>query len=262
MIEKDNEIEIDLLELLRELLSKWWILLFSAIICGGLALLVSIVLITPLYQASALMYVNNTDASQNNSSNTISNSDLAAAQKLVDTYVVILKSRATLEEVLDRTGLDYTYEELENMVSASGVNSTEIFKIVVTSKDPAEAEMIANTITEVLPDKISNIVVGSDVRTVDYAVAPAHRSSPSYSRNTLIGILLGLVLSAGLIIVIYLTDENIRSEDYLTQNYPDIPLLAVIPDMTSSRHSGGYYSAYQRQSSTKSRQKGKGHAKK
>ena len=40
----------------------------------------------------------------------------------------------------------------------------------------------------------------------------------------------------------YLFDEIIHSEDYLTQTYPDIPLLSVIPDMTAARQrSGGYY---------------------
>ena len=127
------------------------------------------------------------------------------------------------------------------MISASAVNSTEVFEIVVTSTNPAEAEKIANTIADVLPDKIADIVAGSDVRIVDYAVVPSHRSSPSYTRNTAIGMLLGAVVSAALIILAYLFDENIHTEEYLTQTYPDIPLLAVIPDMTETKQRSGYY---------------------
>ena len=256
MIENNNgEIEIDLLELCRVLLHGWWIILLTAIVCGGLALGYTVFMVDPLYRSSALMYVNNSDISVGSTSFSISSSDLTAAQKLVDTYVVILKSRTALDEVKEQAELDYSYEELKNMISAAAVNSTEVFEIKVTSKDPQEAEKIANTIARILPDKISDIVVGSDVRIVDYAVVPSHRFSPSYTKNTAIGILIGLVLSAGLIIMLYLLDENIRSEDYLTQNYPDIPLLAVIPDMTSSRHSGGYYSGYQRQNTGKPKQK-------
>ena len=260
MIEKNNdEIEIDLLELLRVLLHRWWVILLSAIVCGALAFGYTFLLIDPLYQSSALMYVNNSDISVGSTSFSISSSDLTAAQKLVDTYVVILKSRTALDEVTEQAGLDYTYEDLKDMISAAAVNSTEVFEITVTSKDPQEAEKIANTIARVLPDKISDIVVGSDVRIVDYAVVPSHRSSPSYTRNIAIGILLGIILSAGLLIIIYLFDENIRSEDYLTQTYPEIPLLAVIPDMNSGRHGSGYYRAYQK-TTEKTKQKGKRNA--
>lgn len=256
MIEKNNgEIEIDLLELLRVLLHRWWVILISAIVCGGIAFAYTFLLIDPLYKASALMYVNNSDISVGGTSFSISSSDLSAAQKLVDTYVVILKSRAALDEVKEEAQVDYSYEQLKSMISAAAVNSTEVFEITVTSKDPQEAEKIANTIARILPDKISDIVVGSDVRIVDYAVVPSHRCSPSFTHNTAIGILLGIVLSAGLLILIYLLDENIRSEDYLTQTYPEIPLLAVIPDMTSGRHGSGYYRAYQ-QGTEKKKQKG------
>ena len=127
------------------------------------------------------------------------------------------------------------------MISASAVNSTEVLEIVVTDTDPQEAEKIANTVVNILPDKITEIVVGSDVRIVDYAVVPASRSSPNYTKNTAIGILVGIALSAGFIIITTILDDEIHSEDYLTQAYPDIPLLAVIPDMTSNKQRSGYY---------------------
>ena len=47
------------------------------------------------------------------------------------------------------------------MITASAVNGTEIFEIVVTNPDNQKAELIANTIADVLPKKIANIVEGS-----------------------------------------------------------------------------------------------------
>ena len=237
----ENMDEIDLRELFGALLRRWWAIVLAILIAGSAAFGYTYFLVDPLYQSSTLLYVNNSDISVGSTSFSISNADLTAAQKLVDTYVVILKSRTALNAVIEEADLDYTYEELEKMISASAVNSTEVFEIVVTSKSPAEAEKIANTIADVLPDKIADIVVGSDVRIVDYAVVPSHRSSPSYTRNTAIGMLIGAVLSAGIVILAYLFDENIRSEDYLTQTYPDIPLLTVIPDMTVTKQRSGYY---------------------
>ena len=238
----DTTDTIDLIELAGVLLRRWWIIVLSALVIGVAAFGYTRLFVAPLYQASTLMYVNNSDISLGATSFTISNADLTAAQKLVNTYLVILKSRTALNEVIEEAELDYSYEQLSKMISASAVNSTEVFEIVVTSTSPAEAELIANTIADVLPDKISAIVNGSDVRIVDYAVVPSHRYSPSYTRNTAIGLIIGVILSAAVIILMHMMDENIHTEDYLTTAYPEIPLLAVIPDMIGTKqHSGGYY---------------------
>ena len=240
--------EIDLLELFWVLLRKWWAILLAIVIFGSAAFGYTYFMVDPLYQSSTLMYVNNSNLTVGSSSFKISYSDLVAAQNLVDTYVVILKSRSALNEVIREADLNYSYDQLKGMISASAVNSTEIFEIVVTSRNPAEAEIIANTIAEVLPGKISDIVEGSDVRIVDYAVIPSHRSYPSYTRNTAIGMLLGAIVSAALIVMAYLLDENIRSEDYLAHAYPDIPLLSVIPDLNAEKQHGSGYYGYRRSS--------------
>jgi capsular polysaccharide biosynthesis protein len=191
-----------------------------------------------------MMYVNNSGITVGSTSFTISGSEISAAKTLVNTYSVILKSRTVLEDVIEMDNLSYSYETLYNMISSSAVNETEIFQITVTSSSPTEAELIANTLADLLPEKISDIVAGSDVRVVDYAVVPASRISPSYTGNTAKGALLGIVLAAAYIILRYLLDEKIHTEDYLTQAYPDIPLLAVVPDMSEKKgkSSGdGYY---------------------
>ncbi|MCD8388776.1 MAG: Wzz/FepE/Etk N-terminal domain-containing protein [Oscillospiraceae bacterium] len=236
-----DEIEIDLADLLGTLLKRAWAIALSAILLGALVLGYTYAFIEPLYQSTAMFYVNNSGVDIGNTSISFSSSQISAAQDLVDTYVVILESRTTLEQVIEAAGVDYTYMELGEMISAGAVNSTQIFSITVTDPDPEEAELIANSIVFVLPERIAAIVDGSDVRIVDTAVVPSTRSSPSYIRNTVIGAVLGVILSAIVISVLHLMDDRIRTEDYLTKTYPNIPLLAVIPDMDSSSGSGYYY---------------------
>ena len=242
MLEKKNEeFEIDLLELALVLWHKLWIIIIVTILGAGIAFGYTFAFIKPEYTASTLLYVNNSDISVGSASFSISNADLSAAQKLVDTYVVILKSRRVLNEVIAESGTSYTYEQLSKKISAASVNNTEVFRITVTTSSPQESEKIANIIARVLPDKISDIVLGSDVKVVDYAVIPSARSAPSYSKNTAIGAMAGLVLACAAIIIGYLLDDSIQSEDYLTTSYPDIPLLAVIPDLVDSKGSGYRY---------------------
>ena len=251
----DNEEVIDLRELFGVLLQRVWLIVLVALLMGACTFGYTYFLVEPQYQASVLLYVNNSDISLGSTSFSISNADLTAAKNLVDTYVVILQSRTSLNEIIEQSGVDYDYEELKDMIKADAVNSTEVFEVVVTSPSPTEAELIANTIANVVPDKIADIVAGSDVRIVDYAVVPSHRYSPSYTRNTAIGILLGAVLCAGVLILAHIFNENIRSEDYLTQAYPDIPLLSVIPDMTVASKQRGY-GGYESSASTQKRLSG------
>lgn len=233
----NEEMVIDLVQLAKALWRRAWAILLAMVVFGGAAFSYAYFIITPLYKASAMLYVNNSSLSVG--STKVDLSDLNAAQSLVDTYIVILKTRTTLEDVIEAAGLSYDYETLSDMIEAGAVNSTEVFSIEVTSPDPAEAEKIANTIAELLPDRIAEIVDGSSVRIVDYAVVPSHKASPSLSRYTLLGLLLGAVVSCGVIVLMVLFDEQIRDEDYVRETF-DLPLLAAVPDLTA-KSTGDYY---------------------
>ncbi len=238
---KEEYIEIDLLRLGKAMWHRAWAIVLAMLLCGSALFSYAYFLITPTYQARALMYVNNSSISVGSTS--VSLSDLSASQTLVDTYIVILKTRLTLNEVIERAELTYSYETLSSMIDASAVNSTEVFEIVVTDEDPVEAEKIANTIVEVLPEKIAEVMDGSSARTVDFAVVPTEKYAPSITKYTAIGLLLGLLISCGVIVLQQLLDEQIRDEEYLTQSF-GMPILAVVPDLLSTKKGKGHYSKY------------------
>lgn len=240
MKENEEYTEIDLLQIFHALWHKAWVIILAAILCGGIALAYTVFLVTPQYKARTLLYVNNNALSVGDTKLSISQGDLTAAQSLVDTYTVILKTRSTLCDVIKQANLPYTYEQLSQMVDAASVNSTEIFYIDVKSPNPKEAELIANTIGVILPEKIASIVDGSSVRIVDYAVVPSKKCSPSLTKNTMLGALLGIVISCGVIVVMQLTDDQIHDPDYLSKTY-EIPVLAVIPDLLTHGSGKGYY---------------------
>lgn len=244
-MEKDQDvIEIDLLAIARAIWRKIWLVIAMVIIGTVIMFSYAKFLIVPLYESRAMMYVNNSSLSLGNTSFSISSGELSAAQSLVETYIVILKSRLTLNAVIEKADLPYTYEELKNMITASAVNATEVFEIVVTDKDPVEAELIANTIAEILPQKIAGIVEGSSVKIVDYAVVPAYPVSPSVTKYTAIGFLMGGAISVGIIVVMELFNKSIRDEDYLLQTY-DLPILAVVPVMGQTEKGYHSYQGYQ-----------------
>ena len=254
-----EEDTIDLLELAKALWKNILAIALVAVIFGSAAFGCTAFLIEPKYQATASLYVNNSSFSLGNTSFSISNAELPASNSPVSVYIYILNSRTTMEDVIKEADLTYTPEELSEMVSAKGINSTGAFEVTVTSTSPSEAELIANTIAKLLPDRIAEIVDGSSVRIVDYAIIPSHRSGPSMVKNTAIGILAGGFLAGAVVTIRFLMDDKsklmIKSADELREMYPDIPVLAMIPDMRVSEKKNGYYSSYYGQTGKKGGQK-------
>ena len=257
-----EEDTIDLLELAKALWKNILIIALVAVLVGFMAFGYTAFMVKPQYQATASLYVNNSSFSLGTTSFSISSADLSASNSLVSVYIYILQSRTTMEDVIKEADLSYTPEELSKMVSAKGVSSTGAFEVTVTSNNPAEAELIANTIAQILPDRISEIVDGSSVRIVDYAVIPSHRAGPSMVKNTAVGILAGGFLAAAVVILRFLLDDRskvmIKSADELREMYPDIQVLTMIPDMRVSEKKSGYYSSYYGQAEKKGDRKNGG----
>lgn len=232
----DEVYEIDLLRLLGVLWQHVVIIALTVVIAGTMGYCYARYMVTPTYQARTLLYVNNSSLSLGGTSVTFSMSEFNSAKSLVDIYTVILKTRTTLNTVIQRGDLPYTYERLAGMVSAGSVNETPIFAITVKSTDPEEAAHIANVIADVLPDKIMDVMDGGHVSVVDRAVVPTGRIAPSHSRYAMIGALIGLVLSCGVVLLVDMLDDIIRDEDYLMHRF-EIPVLGTIPDLLSRHES-------------------------
>lgn len=222
-----TETEIDLLYLLKCLWNKAWIIVLSMLVMGAVLVSYAVFFAVPQYQATAMLYVDNGSSGNPGENRSISSGELTAAKGLLETYIVILQTRTTMEQVIAEAGVDYSYEQLSSMVSASSVDSTEIFSITVTGKDPTEVELIVKTFVKVLPGRIAEVVEGSSVRLVDDGVLPTKRSSSSYTQYAFIGVLIGAIISCTVIIVPEMMDTTVKNEEDL--NRWEIPILAVVP---------------------------------
>lgn len=236
----NGEVEIYLPHLFGVMLRKAWLMILAGVLGGILMFLGTYFFETPQYTSTAMFYVNNSAIHASDFSlSGVSYSDMSASQKLVYTYVTILKTRESVDAIVEYAGVDRSYEEVRDMISASPVDDTEIFRVVVTSPDPVEAKELAVAIAHVLPKRIATVVEGSSAEVVESAVIAVSRSSPDYNKSAKVGFVAGALVSAMVIATAYALDMVIRSEDditrYFTQN-----VLASIPDMTASS-SGGYY---------------------
>lgn len=249
-----EENPIDLIAIAKALWKNILAIALAAVLVGSIAFANTAFRMTPQYQAKTSLYVNNSSFQLGSSNYTVSASGLSS-ESLVNIYLYILKSRTTMEEVIAAADLDYTPEDLLRTISARGITGTSAIEISVTCGSPSEAELIANTIAKILPDRISDIVEGSSVRVVDYAIIPSQRSGPNIVGNTSQGLLIGAVVGAAVVVAITLlqqmSNQTLKSADDLRAMYPDIMVLAMIPDMSVSEKKNGYYSSYYKQSDKK-----------
>lgn len=222
--------EIDLGRIFKGIWKKAWMVALVSVLCAVLALTGTLYFIAPQYQSSAMFYVNN-NSKPSGLSPTLTYADITAAKSLVDTYLVILNTRESIEQVIDYTGLDLSYGQVKKMISAEGLNETEVFRVMVTSTDPELSAVVATAITKVLPGRIAEVVEGTSAQVVDTPIVPTSKSGPSYSTNTLIGLLVGLVLSAGAIALVEILDNTIKSSEDV-ENCCKYPILANVPEMT------------------------------
>lgn len=219
--------EINLLELVKTLLYKWWIVLLAAVTFACGAFSYTKLCITPTYNARVTFFINN---SSSNISGTVTEGELQAGKTLLQTYTVILKSRSVLEAVSSDIGGKYSYSRLSSMISAGAINQTDILAVQVTSTDAADAHLIADSIAKILPEKISAITGRTPPTVVDAATTPQNPSAPNTVNNAIMGFLLGAVIACAAIVIFEFINDKFRTPEHITARYK-APLLAAIPDL-------------------------------
>ncbi len=242
-------IEIDLWKLAMACLRKAWAIILAAAIFGSANYFYTVNTVAPVYQSSVKLFVNSSTVNVGNMA--FATMNVSESMELVKLYDVILKTKDTLDQIIEEAELDMTYGQLRGMLSTASVNNTSVFQITVTSTDRYNAQLIASTVAEVLPDVISGIVEKADARVVEHAILPVGRSGPNYSTSAVTGAAAGAALVIALIVIQQLMDTKIRSEEDLIDVIDEIPVLTHIPnfyDTTKKRkdlYSKNYYRSYE-----------------
>ena len=220
----DGEMEIDLLELLAYYRGRliWIVLGFLA---GALAAgLITFYLITPQYTATSKMYM-----VSSSSQSVVDLTDLNIGQSLSKDYVELLKTRPIIESVIEEQGLDYNYSELLSMLSMSTVSDTRIIAIRATSKDPEEAMNIANALADKGVKELPKLMETPQPHIAEYAIIPINPSSPSLTKNIMIGALIGMIIMLGIFTIQFMLDDTFKTADDIEREFGVIP-LTVIPE--------------------------------
>lgn len=215
---------IDLREIFALLKNNIWLILTSTFLCAVLGFMVTWLLITPKYEASATMLVN---TRQDQNAN-VTNDQINSAKQLVGTYSIIIKSDTVLDKVIANLNLDMDYQELYECVTVSDVESTQVMRVAVRHPSKETAKHIMEEIIKISPHIIKDTVEAGSVKVISAARVEDDPVSPSKTRNTLIMAVAGLVLSIGYVVLRNMLNNKIETDDDI-RKYLDLPVLGVIP---------------------------------
>lgn len=180
--------------------------------------------VTPTYQASASIYV----VSASNDS-IVNLTDLQVGSQLTADYQELMLSRPLLQDVIRNLELEVDYKAMAQQISITNTNDTRILKITVTDTDPQQAADIANELVKQACVYLPKIMETEPPNLVEDAVVPSHKASPSYSKNTVLGALLGAILCCGVLLVQYLMNDTFMTPDDISR-YFGVQPLATIPE--------------------------------
>lgn len=218
---RNDEIEINLIELFHALMKKLWLiilcLIVGAVAMGGYTKF----FITPQYQASSMIYILGRETN-------ISGVNLQLSQQLTVDFETLAKSRPVIERVIEKLDLSYSYSEVSSMITVENPTDTSILKMIVTNPDPELAADIANQMADATADRVAEVMVTDKPSTVEDAVVPTAPVSPNLKKNIMIGGLAGAVLAAGVVTLLFLMDDTLKSEEDI-RRYLGLNTLAAVP---------------------------------
>lgn len=221
---RDEEMEIDLIELFGYYMTKIWWLIGAFLIGALLAGLITHFAITPKYTATAKMYM-----VSSSSQSVVDLTDLNIGQSISGDYVELLKTRPIVEGVIEEQNLPYSYNELVGMINLSIINNTRIIQINVTSTDKREAMDIANALAEKGVSELPKLMETPEPHIAEYAIVPVNKSAPSLTKNTMIGALLALIIMLAVFTVQFLMDDTFKYAEDIEKEFGVMP-LTVIPE--------------------------------
>ena len=229
-----RDYEIDLLELLKVLLEHIGIIIAVTVFAGLVALCFAEFYMPVKYESYATMYVKNANdaTSPQEDAAKVAYADLTASKSLAGTYVVALKSKWVINETIsvltqkyERSGkleerAKYLDPDVINkMYSLSTVDDTEVLKITARTTDPEVAADVCNTIAEIAPEFLIRVVGAGSVEVIDKAVIELEPVEPNVKKVTMLGAMLGFMAVAGVLIILYLADNSVKSTDQLSKKF-------------------------------------------
>ncbi|MGF2618150.1 capsular biosynthesis protein [Rossellomorea vietnamensis] len=192
----------------------------TAIVVSGA---VSFFLLTPIYQSSTQLLVNQSKSDQPE----YDVNDIRTNLELINTYNVIIKSPAILDKVAENLNMERG--TLNSKITVGSENQSQVLTVSVTDPDPNQAAEIANEVAAVFQEEIPNIMNVDNVSVLAQAEVGENQSpiKPQPVLNIAIAMVVGLMASVGLAFLLEYLDNTIKTEQDV-EKILGLPVLGSI----------------------------------
>ncbi|WP_163182657.1 YveK family protein [Neobacillus sedimentimangrovi] len=218
----------ELFEILKKRLSLIISLTLMAALVSGI---VSYFFLTPIYQASTQILVNQAKDEQA----MYNPGQVQTNLQLINTYNVIIKSPAILDIVVKELDLDMTASQLNEMITVGSEKDSQVVNLSVQDPNPKKAALIANKTAEIFQNEIVKIMNVDNVSILAKAEVSENPSpiKPKPLLNIAIALVVGLMAGVGLAFLLEYLDNTVKNEQEI-ENLIGVPVLGVIAEMDNS----------------------------
>ncbi|WP_413305692.1 Wzz/FepE/Etk N-terminal domain-containing protein [Bacillus sp. 1P10SD] len=219
----------ELLQTLRKRLSLILSITFIAVLISGV---ISYFFLTPIYQASTQLLVNQSK----NEQSAYQYNEVQTNLQLINTYNVIIKSPAILELVKKDLDLDMTVGELNQKITVQNETNSQVVNLSVQDTSAKNAVKIANKTAEVFQKEIVKIMSVDNVSILAKAEVSDHSTpiKPQPLLNIAIALVVGLMAGVGLVFLLEYFDTTIKDEQEI-EKLLGLPVLGVIARMDETQ---------------------------
>ncbi len=215
--------------LLRVLLRRSWVIVLVAAVLAGSAVGFSLMQ-TPTYEASAKILIGQRDADESGGGNLKSN--VEGLQEFAPTMAKALTTRPVKQEVVEQLGMpEEDAGALLDTLRAQQDPGTTFVDVSYRDSDPKRAQLVVNTVGQVFSEQVSDLSpnVGGVTATVwEQATLPQSPVSPDPARNGVVALALGILLGAGLALLLELLDDSWDSPEE-AERISGVSTLGAIP---------------------------------
>ncbi|MED3998175.1 Wzz/FepE/Etk N-terminal domain-containing protein [Peribacillus frigoritolerans] len=222
---------ISIKEILKTLKKRWKLIMLLTLVAALISGTISYFLLTPVYQSSTQILVN-----QKQSENQIDSTQIKSNIDMINTYSVIIKSPAILEKVIDELELDQSVDQLSQKITINIQENSQVFSLTVQDSNPTKAVEIANTVSSIFQKEIKNIMNVDNVSILAKAEIKENPTpvKPSPLLNIAIAVVVGLMAGVGLAFLLEYMDNTIRDEKDI-ETLLDLPLLGSIQKISQHK---------------------------
>ncbi|MCR8871019.1 YveK family protein [Peribacillus frigoritolerans] len=222
---------ISIKDIFKTLKKRWKLIMLLTLIAALISGSISYFLLTPVYQSSTQMLVN-----QKQSENQLDSTQIRSNIDMINTYSVIIKSPAILEKVIDELDLKLSVEQLSGKITINSQENSQVFSLTVQDSNPTQAVEIANMVSSTFQKEIKEIMNIDNVSILAKAEIKGNPTpvKPNPLLNIAIAVVVGLMAGIGLAFLLEYMDNTIRDEKDI-ETLLDLPLLGSIQKISQHK---------------------------